>query len=61
MGLVDEVQLFRSPVVIGPNGVDAVAGQSLDEALQGFVLREQETLGVDRLTVYEKHQVQSSP
>jgi len=53
-GLVDEVQLYRSPVVLGPQGVDALAGLTLEEALGSYALREEETLGVDRLSVYEK-------
>ena len=52
-GVVDEVQIFRSPGHIGAGGVDAVAGLDLDSALQPFALREEERLGPDRLTVYE--------
>lgn len=53
-GIVDEVQLFRSPLIIGPQGVDALAGLALDDALQPFTLEEEECLGADRLNVYEK-------
>ncbi len=53
-GLVDEFHLFRSPREIGPSGVDALAGLTLQSALSPFVLRQEETLGADRLTVYEK-------
>lgn len=52
-GLVDVFQLIRSPDNLGPAGVEALAGLSLDEALQPFVLTEQETLGRDLLSVYE--------
>ena len=56
-GLVDEVWLFRAPMVIGPQGV----GVPLERAINDFNLVEHETLGADRLTVYERRQVQSSP
>jgi diaminohydroxyphosphoribosylaminopyrimidine deaminase/5-amino-6-(5-phosphoribosylamino)uracil reductase len=52
-GLVDEFQLFQSSNKIGPQGVDALAGLSLKTALSSFVLREEEMLGADRLSVYE--------
>jgi diaminohydroxyphosphoribosylaminopyrimidine deaminase/5-amino-6-(5-phosphoribosylamino)uracil reductase len=52
-GLVDEFHLIRSAKRLGPAGVDALAGLALDEALQPFAMREQETLGSDVLTVYE--------
>jgi len=58
-GVVDEIHLFRAPGVIGQHGV---AG--LDErALQAFTIREQESLGRDRLTVYEarKRETTCSP
>jgi diaminohydroxyphosphoribosylaminopyrimidine deaminase/5-amino-6-(5-phosphoribosylamino)uracil reductase len=47
-GLVDELQLFRSPLIIGPDGLKGLP----DAALQAFVVREQERLGNDTLTVY---------
>jgi diaminohydroxyphosphoribosylaminopyrimidine deaminase/5-amino-6-(5-phosphoribosylamino)uracil reductase len=50
---VDEVHLFRSPNEIGPQGVDALAGLTLEKALLPFVLREQEKLGADKLSAYE--------
>jgi diaminohydroxyphosphoribosylaminopyrimidine deaminase/5-amino-6-(5-phosphoribosylamino)uracil reductase len=53
-GVVDEFHLFRSSRDIGQYGVDALAGLALDAALQAFVRRDQEVLGADRLTVYEK-------
>ncbi|MCB1379618.1 MAG: bifunctional diaminohydroxyphosphoribosylaminopyrimidine deaminase/5-amino-6-(5-phosphoribosylamino)uracil reductase RibD [Alphaproteobacteria bacterium] len=49
-GVVDEVVLFRSPNMLDPRGL-----KGLDEtALQPFAIREQEKLGVDTLTVYER-------
>jgi diaminohydroxyphosphoribosylaminopyrimidine deaminase/5-amino-6-(5-phosphoribosylamino)uracil reductase len=52
-GLVDEFHLIRSPVTLGPDGVDGLAGLYLDRALQPFTLLQQEKLGSDLLTVYE--------
>ena len=52
-GLVDEFHLIRSPVTLGPDGVDGLDGLPLDQALQPFQLIEQEKLGSDLLTVYE--------
>ena len=52
-GLVDDIHLLQSPTVIGPGGVDALAGLPLDQALQPFRLREKERLGADTLSVYE--------
>jgi len=52
-GLVDEFHLIRSPVTLGPEGVDGLSGLALDRALQPFALLEQEKLGSDLLTVYE--------
>ena len=49
-GLVDEIHLFRSPLVIGTEGVLGLP----ERALQPFAVREEETLGQDRLTVYER-------
>jgi diaminohydroxyphosphoribosylaminopyrimidine deaminase/5-amino-6-(5-phosphoribosylamino)uracil reductase len=53
-GLVDQFQLIRSQKTLGPQGVDALAGLSLDEALQPFAVVRQEMLGSDLLTVYER-------
>ena len=53
-GLVDEVHLFRAPVTIGKQGVDALAGLALEAALMPFALREKEVLGMDELSVYER-------
>ncbi len=52
-GLVDEFHLYRSAKPLGPDGVAALAGLPLDQALQPFRIREQERLGADVLTVYE--------
>ena len=52
-GLVDEFHLIRSGLTLGPDGVDGLAGLSLDQALQPFAVLEQEKLGSDLLTVYE--------
>ncbi len=53
-GLVDELHLYQAPVELGPKAVDALAGLSLQDAVRPFILREQETLGVDHLSVYER-------
>lgn len=60
-GIVDEFQIFRSPVKLGPQGVDAVSGMSLEQAVQPFVMREEEKLGDDVLTVYENRSSSPSP
>lgn len=52
-GLVDEFHLIRSPVTLGPDGVDGLAGLDFDQALQPFRPIRQEKLGSDLLTVYE--------
>ena len=52
-GLVDEFHLIQAPVTLGPEGVDGLAGLTLDQALQPFARVEQEKLGSDLLTVYE--------
>jgi diaminohydroxyphosphoribosylaminopyrimidine deaminase/5-amino-6-(5-phosphoribosylamino)uracil reductase len=53
-GLVDEFHLIRAQKIVGAQGVDALAGMPLDQALQPFRLREQERLGEDVLSVYER-------
>ncbi len=53
-GLVDEFHLIRSRDALGPEGVDGLSGLPLAQALQPFRLREQERLGADVLTVYER-------
>lgn len=52
-GLVDRFHLIRSPVTLGAQGVDGLAGLAFDQALQPFAMAEQEKLGSDLLTVYE--------
>ena len=52
-GLVDQFHLIRASATLGPQGVDALAGLPLDQALQPFAILEQEKLGSDLLTVYE--------
>lgn len=55
-GLVDAFWVFRSPRVLGPAGVDALAGLPLDSILDGFDRRQKERLGADELTVYERRE-----
>jgi diaminohydroxyphosphoribosylaminopyrimidine deaminase / 5-amino-6-(5-phosphoribosylamino)uracil reductase len=55
-GLVDEFHLYRAPVELGPQGVDALAGLPLGKALDDFTLRDKEMLGVDQLCVYERRE-----
>ncbi len=55
--LVDEVQLFQSPLVIGPQGIDAIAETPLSELAKRFQVTEKEVLGTDTLTVYERPHV----
>lgn len=52
-GAVDQFHLIRSSAVLGAQGVDALAGLTLDQALQPFTVLGQEMLGRDLLTVYE--------
>jgi diaminohydroxyphosphoribosylaminopyrimidine deaminase / 5-amino-6-(5-phosphoribosylamino)uracil reductase len=56
-GLVDEVQLFQNPVVIGPQGIDAIAEMPLTSLTNQFRQTEKEVLGSDTLTVYERPHV----
>jgi diaminohydroxyphosphoribosylaminopyrimidine deaminase/5-amino-6-(5-phosphoribosylamino)uracil reductase len=51
--VVDEFHLIRAAKTLGPGGVDALAGLTLEKALQPFALIAQEKLGTDLLTVYE--------
>jgi diaminohydroxyphosphoribosylaminopyrimidine deaminase/5-amino-6-(5-phosphoribosylamino)uracil reductase len=50
---VDEFHLIRAAKTLGPDGVDVLAGLTLEKALQPFALIAQEKLGTDLLTVYE--------
>jgi diaminohydroxyphosphoribosylaminopyrimidine deaminase / 5-amino-6-(5-phosphoribosylamino)uracil reductase len=56
-GLVDEVQLFQNPVVIGPQGIDAIAEMPLENLANQFRQTGKEVLGSDTLTVYERPHV----
>lgn len=53
--LVDETALFRSERVIGPDGIDAIEGQSLDVTTrsQHFQSIGVEMFGTDRLETFE--------
>ena len=55
--LVDEVQLFQSPTIIGPQGIDAIADTPLLTLDERFKLTQKEVLGTDTLTVYERPHV----
>ena len=55
--LVDEVQLFQNPVVIGPQGIDAIAEMLLSNLANQFRQTGKEVLGADTLTVYERPHV----
>jgi diaminohydroxyphosphoribosylaminopyrimidine deaminase/5-amino-6-(5-phosphoribosylamino)uracil reductase len=50
--LVDEVALFEAPVIIGEEGVDAIAGLPLSAIAGRFKPIARETLGSDALTLY---------
>ena len=49
-GWVDEIDLFRSAAVVGPQGIPGLA----DGALLPFAATQEERLGADTLTVYER-------
>ena len=51
-GLVDELLLFRSGKVLGPQGVDAFAGLPLNQVMAAFRPEGEERLGDDILSVY---------
>jgi diaminohydroxyphosphoribosylaminopyrimidine deaminase/5-amino-6-(5-phosphoribosylamino)uracil reductase len=51
-GLVDELALFRSPKVLGPQGVDGFAGLPLARVMAAFRPGGEERLGNDHLSVY---------
>ncbi len=55
-GLADEVVLFRAPVVIGPDGVRALAGGALSaiERSPRYRIVEDASLGEDRLIRFER-------
>jgi diaminohydroxyphosphoribosylaminopyrimidine deaminase / 5-amino-6-(5-phosphoribosylamino)uracil reductase len=54
--LVDEAALFRSPMIIGADGVDALTGLPLAALTQSPRLRlvKRETIGVDSVESYER-------
>ena len=51
-GLVDELSLFRSPKVLGPQGVDGFAGLPFARVMAAFRPAGEERLGDDRMSVY---------
>jgi len=51
-GLVDEFHVIRSSTEIGADGVDALAGINLNDALTAFILKEKRMLGEDVLEIY---------
>ncbi|MCX5493622.1 bifunctional diaminohydroxyphosphoribosylaminopyrimidine deaminase/5-amino-6-(5-phosphoribosylamino)uracil reductase RibD [Kaistia dalseonensis] len=55
-GLADEVVLFRAPVVVGPDGVRALAGRALSaiERSPRYRIIEEAMLGDDRMVRYER-------
>lgn len=52
--LVDEIWLYRNPMVIGDDGVPALDGLSLETITQSprFALHSTETIGFDHLSIY---------
>ena len=50
--LVDEVQLFQSLTIFGPQGIDAIADTPLSALDKLFKPTQKEVLGTDTLTVY---------
>jgi diaminohydroxyphosphoribosylaminopyrimidine deaminase/5-amino-6-(5-phosphoribosylamino)uracil reductase len=52
IGLVDEMLLFRSPKILGPQGVDGFAGLPFDQLMAAFRREREESLGDDVLSVY---------
>ena len=55
--LVDEVQIFQNPAIIGPQGIDAIADTPLSTLDKRFNPTQKEVLGTDTLTVYERPHV----
>ena len=55
-GLVDEVAWFRAPSVLGDDGIPALVGQTVDQALQagGFTRRNSLQIDEDVLETYVK-------
>jgi diaminohydroxyphosphoribosylaminopyrimidine deaminase/5-amino-6-(5-phosphoribosylamino)uracil reductase len=52
--LVQRVELYRAPMELGAQGVDAFAGLDWRRVSKRFRVISEEKLGVDSLTVYEK-------
>ena len=52
--LVDEIHIFQSQTIIGPQGVDAIVGMSIPNLEKRFRPSQPEALGTDTLTVYER-------
>ena len=53
-GLADEVALFRSEKAVGPDGVDALESMPLTALTDGMKFLAAETVGADRLELYER-------
>jgi diaminohydroxyphosphoribosylaminopyrimidine deaminase/5-amino-6-(5-phosphoribosylamino)uracil reductase len=53
-GLVDEVALFGSPKAIGNDGIHALEGVPLSALTAGMKPRASETIGDDKLELYER-------
>lgn len=53
-GLIDEFHIFKAPITLGNNAVDALAGLPLSDALKHFHHISEESLGADHLNVYGK-------
>jgi diaminohydroxyphosphoribosylaminopyrimidine deaminase / 5-amino-6-(5-phosphoribosylamino)uracil reductase len=51
-GLVDEMRLFRSPRILGPQGIDGFARLPIDQVMAAFRMDGEERLGDDALSVY---------
>ncbi len=52
--LVDEIHIFQSQTIIGPQGVDAIFGMPIPDLEKRFRPSQPEALGTDTLTVYER-------
>jgi diaminohydroxyphosphoribosylaminopyrimidine deaminase/5-amino-6-(5-phosphoribosylamino)uracil reductase len=52
--LVDEMALFRSEVIIGPDGIDALAGVELAPPAGRLRFRSTDSVGADRVEMYER-------
>jgi diaminohydroxyphosphoribosylaminopyrimidine deaminase/5-amino-6-(5-phosphoribosylamino)uracil reductase len=53
-GLADEAALFRSEKAVGADGVDALEGMPLTALTDGMKFLAAETVGADRLELYER-------